>query len=302
MEAAQAPSRSKRVQLPVLAFVAVFGVAMRTIAADDEISILSYNTHGLLAWIARDDPARRFPLIGTRARAYDLAFFQEVFLEDYYARLGLNSDTGWQSYRGNGPRPGPLGLMEAVCGWCGSGLAGAAAARLSVVSVDRRPFGSCAGKLRGAHDCWATKGILFLRLRLPNGAEIDAYDLHMDAGDRGADYRVRRGQIAVLREEVERRSQERAVIVAGDFNLKQNVDRDQLLLEEFRRAAGLTDARARPAAPHWNEVIDYILFRSGAKTSLALLEAGEALEFVDERGTPLSDHPAVYARFRARQD
>jgi hypothetical protein len=30
---------------------------------------------------------------------------------------------------------------------------------------------------------------------------------------------------------------------------------------------------------------------------LELLEAGEALEFV-RNGAPLSDHPAVYARFR----
>jgi endonuclease/exonuclease/phosphatase family metal-dependent hydrolase len=273
-------------------------VALAAPAAAEEITVLSYNTHGLHRWISGDDPERRFPLIGERSRAYDLALFQEVFLEDFYHRLAPEPQTGRKMYRGNGPRPGPLGLLAALCGACGSGLAVAVHERLSVVSVDRKAFGSCAGKVRGGHDCWASKGFLYLRLRFPEGAELDLYDLHLDAGDRGADFRARRHQMQRIRDEIQLHSPDRAVIVAGDFNLKLRVARDRDLLEAFRVGLGLSDSLARPRGDLWREVIDYILYRSGPKADLRLLQAGEAAEFVDDEEQPLSDHPAVFARFR----
>jgi hypothetical protein len=47
---------------------------------------------------------------------------------------------------------------------------------------------------------------------------------------------------------------------------------------------------------YWRER-DYILHRDGTATALRVEQSGEALEFV-ERGRALSDHPAIYARFR----
>lgn len=262
----------------------------------EELSLASYNTHGLHRWISRDEPESRFPVIGDRLRArYDVALMQEVFVADYHRRLAF--DDGWLLFRGNGPRPGPLGLL-AWCDACGSGLAAAVRKPLSVLAVAAEPFGTpCAGKIRGAHDCWATKGLLFLRLRLAGGEEVDLYDLHLDAGDRGADFRARRAQIDRLRREIDGRSAGRAVVVAGDFNLKQDVKRDRELLEGFRRDLGLADTGARPTAERWDEVVDYILYRSGSGVALAVLEAGEAREFVDAASAPLSDHPALFVRF-----
>jgi endonuclease/exonuclease/phosphatase family metal-dependent hydrolase len=261
--------------------------------------VVAYNTHGLHRWISRDEPERRFPLIGERARAYDVVLLQEVFVAAYGEGLGLNAASGWHAERGNPPRPGPLGLL-ALCPTCGAGLVAAVRPPLSVVAADRRPFDICAGKIRGGHDCWATKGYLHLRLRLRSGLEVDVYDLHLDAGDRGADWRARRRQMETLERAVAERSAGRALIVAGDFNLKQDVRRDRELLERFRGALALDDASARPAAPHWDEVIDYILYRSGGGVELSVAQAGEALEFVDAEDRPLSDHPALFARFSVR--
>ncbi|MEN8183628.1 MAG: hypothetical protein ABFS46_13955, partial [Myxococcota bacterium] len=42
-----------------------------------ELRIVTYNTHGLPAWIARDDPVWRFPRIGRLLSAYDVALVQE---------------------------------------------------------------------------------------------------------------------------------------------------------------------------------------------------------------------------------
>jgi endonuclease/exonuclease/phosphatase family metal-dependent hydrolase len=269
-------------------------------AVTAEFTVLSYNTHGLHRWIARDEPARRFPLIGERARAYDVVLLQEVFLTEYFDLLGFGADSGWQAHRGNGPRPGPLGLMS-LCDGCGSGLVAALRPGVAVVATEREAFGLCAGKIRGGHDCWATKGLLFLRLRLPDGSEVDVYDLHLDSGDRGADFRARRAQIGQVREAIESRSAGRAAIVAGDFNMKQGVRRDREMLEEFCGHLGLLDSGARAAGDRWPEVIDFILYRPGPAGELTLIESGEAVEFVDAAQRPLSDHPALLARFRTRR-
>ena len=54
--------------------------------------------------------------------------------------------------------------------------------------------------------------------------------------------------------------------------------------------------RASAELSYWRER-DYILHRDGTATALRVEQVGEALEFVD-RDRALSDHPALYARFR----
>ena len=43
--------------------------------------------------------------------------------------------------------------------------------------------------------------------------------------------------------------------------------------------------------------LDYLLYRDGAGTEVELVEAGFATDF-ERNGAPLSDHPALFARFR----
>ena len=88
------------------------------------------------------------------------------------------------------------------------------------------------------------------------------------------------------------------MILAGDFNSRE--DRSNPSLEGFVSALGLRESGARIDADRWRPRCDYIFYRGDARTEIALLESGEADEFVDESGKPLSDHPAIRARFAIR--
>ena len=70
---------------------------------------------------------------------------------------------------------------------------------------------------------------------------------------------------------------------------------DRGALAQFRELLGLSDTGAGPETPFWRER-DFILYRSGGDTILAVEDSGEALEFTSA-GRSLSDHPALFARF-----
>ena len=44
-----------------------------------EMSLLVYNTHGLPAFFARDNPGERFPKIGNLTQGFDVSLLQEDF-------------------------------------------------------------------------------------------------------------------------------------------------------------------------------------------------------------------------------
>ncbi len=150
------------------------------------------------------------------------------------------------------------------------------------------------------NDCWATKGFLFVRLRLESGAEVDVYDTHLEAGDQPEDFDVRKKQLAELETFVSARSAGRAVILGGDLNLPFDDPEQRDAVMRFARALGLRDTGARPeVGSPWSKRLDWILSRSAASVTLAVLEAGEDRAFVRD-GAALSDHPALFARFRVR--
>lgn len=261
--------------------------------------VLSYNAHGLPAWIARDAPAERFAQIVKLAATYDIALLQENFVDSDFAILAAGLP-GRFLERGNGSRGGWMGMLSMLCGSCGSGLTVAVAPHLPAQLLDRGAYDSCAGWVSGANDCWASKGYLATRVTLPNGASIDVYDLHLDAGLGPADHAVRTQQIEVLRSHIQRLSDGRAVIVGGDFNLDARTPRDRILLDRFATDLHLSHSGAGGSALHWTEQIDHVYYRSGAGTTLQVLNAGEGKEFVGHDKKPLSDHPAIVVRFEAR--
>jgi endonuclease/exonuclease/phosphatase family metal-dependent hydrolase len=135
--------------------------------------------------------------------------------------------------------------------------------------------------------------------RHADDALIDVYNTHLEAGTAKGSLEARRKQLAILTQAIQERSAERAVIVAGDFNLAFNRPGDGDAMASFRREAGLEDCGAGPELPRWRER-DYILYRSSPRVVLHVEEMGEAKEFVNE-GLALSDHPAIYARFRVER-
>jgi endonuclease/exonuclease/phosphatase family metal-dependent hydrolase len=244
-----------------------------------ELRIVTYNTHGLPAWIARDDPEGRFPAIGRLLSAYDLAVVQEDF---FHHPLLLGAITLPLRARGNE----------------GSGLT--TLARLPVESwleTQSEAFGVCSGWVFGANDCLADKGFLRTRVALPNGARVDFVNTHLDAGRDDADRDARRAQLDVLAEHLRRSSAGLPLVVGGDLNLHHDDPRDRALLGRFAAALGLADSEAGPAPGSAWERLDYLLYRSSEGVGIEVLEAGMAAEFVRD-GAPLSDHPALWARLR----
>ncbi len=272
----------------------LLGAALAAVPAGSEpveIRVLSYNTHGLAAWIAGDDPEARFPRIGARADAYDVALLQEDF--SHHERL-RGSVAHPVIERGNESRFAGSWL----CPFCsGSGLTLLARWSDALQSLANVAYDTCSGWLDKANDCLATKGFQHARLRLPGGALLDFVNTHLDAGRADADREARRRQLASLRNHLARETPGRALVLAGDLNLDAAVPEDVALRDELVAALGLVDSGARPAPGTDWERVDYIYVRSGEALHLEVLEAGEDRGFQHD-ALPLSDHPALFARLR----
>jgi endonuclease/exonuclease/phosphatase family metal-dependent hydrolase len=241
-----------------------------------DVRIVTYNTHGLPAWIARDRPDWRFPRIGLLFSAYDVVLVQEDFAHHDLLRASVSHDA---ILRGNDD----------------SGLTTLSRWPLDhVVEIERVPYGSCSGWLLGASDCFADKGFLRVRLALPNGALLDLVNTHLEAGDGDDDHAVRVRQVEILRERL-RGPQPAALVLGGDLNLDWNQPHERELLEGLVSDLGLVDSGARPSSP-WDR-IDYLFVRESDDVELDVIAAGMAEEFVAE-GQPLSDHPALFVRLR----
>jgi hypothetical protein len=280
-----------RRRLRTAALAACAAMAAPAAAGEDVLAVLTYNIHGLPAWIARDDPPRRMPVIGARANTYDVVLVQEDFF--FHARLRA-AVTHPIVRRGNRSR-------MPWCPFCsGSGLT--LMLRLApeaLLEFEAAVYGVCAGWLAGGNDCFASKGFQRARLQLPGGGVVDVVNTHLDAGRREADHDARRRQLDALREALERDVGDGALVVGGDFNLHAGSARDAALLRDFVSALGLEDTGARSAEDSGFPVIDYLFFRSGSGASIELLEAGQDESFVRAE-IPLSDHPALRARLRVR--
>jgi endonuclease/exonuclease/phosphatase family metal-dependent hydrolase len=287
--------------------------------ADRPLSVLSYNVHGLFRLAAKDAPGERSRTIGWLASRYDIVLLQEDF---EYRRVIAAEMQRHRAFRGNGMRRDPRLVLAKTLLFparllvphfsppYGAGLTTYASEALlygkkgggpgngnTNAAVVRQPFDHCAGWLRAGADCWATKGFLRVRIRTPGGARIDVYNTHLDAGPGSRARKVRRRQLDQLATAIETLSANRAVIVAGDFNCDPSRLGDAEALASFRERVRLEDSGAGPDLPFWRER-DYVFYRSGNTTRLAVEAFGEAVEFVNG-DRALSDHPALYTRFRA---
>jgi endonuclease/exonuclease/phosphatase family metal-dependent hydrolase len=283
--------------LVALGLLVVLALAARGAAepASVELRVLSYNTHGLPGWIAGDDPARRFPEIGRRLQAYDVALLQEDFA--HHERL-RGHVPGFVLERGNPSRF--RGSLLCVLACDGSGLTFATRLpRDALVELANVAYVACAGWLGGANDCLATKGFQHARLLLPGGLELHVVNTHLDAGRGAADRAARRAQLERLRRHLEASAAGAALVLGGDLNLDAADPADAALRDEFAAALGLVDTGAVAAAGGPWRRLDYLYRRDGVAVLVQVLEAGEAREFSDG-ARPLSDHPALWARLRVR--
>jgi endonuclease/exonuclease/phosphatase family metal-dependent hydrolase len=272
-----------------LLVLAMLGAPAR--AEQLELRVLSYNTHGLPAWVAGDDPHHRFPLIARLANAYPVVLLQEDF--EHHARLrpGVTHPI---VERGNPSRFGEWACLVTCNGSGLTFLADLPAERL--LELSNVSYSACAGWVSGANDCFATKGFQHARIELAPGAVVHVVNTHLDAGRSAEDRRARQLQLEELRRHLKDRAGGAALILGGDLNLLADDPEDAALRDAFAASLNLADSGAGPEPGGAWTHLDYLYYRSGNEVALRVREAGEAGEFVDA-GAPLSDHPAVFARF-----
>ena len=242
-----------------------------------EFDFLTYNVAGLPQGLSSSDPEVHMPQISPLLNDFELVVVQEDFW--YHAELSGEAShphqslpwTDEPSYEDMGDglnrfSQWPFAMHERVAWW------------------------SCNGTIDAGSDCLATKGWSFARHTLAEGIEIDVYNLHMEAGGGAADHEIRDKAADDLIAAITERSEGRAVIVAGDFNLHEEDPMDLAVYQKLVDGLGLSDACWSVSCN--NGSIDRVLTRSSVDLELEVTSWSQPPEFIDELddGGPLSDH------------
>jgi hypothetical protein len=258
------------------------------VGAVGEFSMVSINTHGLpLA----DNGKARHRAIGELLNSYDLALVQEDFA--FHKPLG---ETAMHPYRS--PHNTKIFLFYI---YMGDGLN-----RFSYLEFNpfwRERWERCNGLFNDKNDCLARKGFSVGETVVADGLSIDVYNLHADAGDSSGDVEARWIQFQQLAQAIREVSPGRAIIVAGDTNLRVTNEQNGEIAEWFQAETGLVDACDATDCcvefPDYCAVrVDRILFRSGDAVTLApsAFWIDPAFSNHPDLGR-LSDHTAKAAQF-----
>jgi len=249
-----------------------------------QFQILTYNVAGLPQGISSSNPEEFIPQISPLLNAFEMVLVQEDFW--YHAELIAEVTLPNASV--------PYSEMPDLAD-IGDGLN-----RFGIHSFsdhERVGWYACHGQVDCASDCLATKGWSFARTTLAEGVELDVYNLHMEAGGCPEDIEIRTNAAQDLVDAIAQRSSDRAVLVAGDFNLNAEDPEDEEPLQIIVEGAGLTDAC--DAVGCGDQRIDHIMVRSSAALEIEVLNWWVPEEFVDaETGEALSDHLPVAAEIR----
>jgi endonuclease/exonuclease/phosphatase family metal-dependent hydrolase len=239
------------------------------------LHLATYNVAGLPEGVSLVHPVATLPRVGKLLNAYDLALVQEDFAYPELLRKNLHLPY----------RSAPFVRGEAL--HFGDGLS--QFGRLPFGETTRVPWSSCHGVVDSYFDCLTPKGLAFIRVEVSPGLFVDVYDVHLDAGAAAGDRAARAVQLAQLMGAIRERSGDRAVVVAGDFNLTES-ERPSLLA--LGASVGLVDVCAQLSCPEpWR--LDRVLTRSSRKLSLQPRNWRTDRSFRDAKGQPLSDHLLV---------
>ncbi len=252
-----------------------------------ELELLTYNVAGLPEGLSSSHPAEFTPQISPKLNGYELVLVQEDFW--YHQQLAAATTHPHRS-RPMWPEPELQQL--------GDGLN-----RFSHSAFDdhrRSTWSACHGALDAGSDCLTSKGFAsaWHRFGANAAAGVLVVNLHLDAGSADGDQQARREQVEQLIAALDARAADRALIVAGDTNLKpERADRplDAASFDRLLAATGLRDSCRTLDCPE--ESIDRVLFRSGAEVQLTPLRWSRPPEFVTEQGEDLSDHRPVAVLF-----
>jgi hypothetical protein len=261
----------------LLALVAWLSHAATAQADAGRLKVLTYNIAGLPDGFSTEHPSANMAAIGKHVSGYDLVLLQEDFV--YGAALRETITLKFQSpafARGNR--------------WhFGDGLSQFSV--LPFAPLTREPWRACHGIIDSYNDCLTPKGFSYTRQQLARGVEIDVYNVHLDAGGGEGDRVAREAQISQLIAAIAEHSKDRALLLAGDTNIRAGQSE---LLRRFEQQSGLTDVCVALHCPD-PQRIDRIYVRSSAQLTWRPRSWAVNRRFVDAQGRPLSDHLAVAA-------
>jgi hypothetical protein len=246
-----------------------------------EVSFLTYNVAGLPDSLSGSSPANNIPQISPLLNTYDIVLVQEDFA--YHDDV---IDAVTHPYLSEEKVPQEKVVNDGLNRMSNYAFDG----------LDRQEWETCSGGINDcSSDCLAEKGFSFARTELASGLSVDIYNHHADAGGCEADVAARRVQFTQLANYIEVNSLGRAVIVAGDTNLKGFTEDDEPILQEFLTSTAMQDACRFLVCGQ--EEIDRFLFRSGEGVEVLPIGWEVAGEFVGSDNEDLSDHPAVHVDF-----
>lgn len=274
-------------------FFIVLPVLSAPINADQgTFSLLVYNTAGLPSFINGFNHVRHFQ-IGEMLNNYDIALVQEDFL--FHLRLIRRNE---HPYRSELNEYHDLLNLLRQFKLTHDGLHRFSHTPFS--SVERNQWPKCSGFIDQANDCLAKKGFSVARHQIAEGVEVDIYNLHKDAGGSDTDHNARAAGLIQLIERIQESiSEEKAVIAAGDWNIRRTSDRSIALLDDFTAATNMTDvSELLGTEEEYVNQIDRVFFISSASLQLNPIHYEDlSAEFIDEEGNDLSDHPPILVEF-----
>ncbi|OWY91778.1 hypothetical protein PHMEG_00039504 [Phytophthora megakarya] len=268
------------------------------LAGANTFSVICYNVAGLPALLSSGNPEVTTVEMGKRISDWDIANVQEDF--NYHAHLYKGSK---QKYRT--PTSGGVPF--------GSGLNTLSNLPFSTLGIDRVKWSECSND--ESADCMTPKGFTLQPIQLADGAIIDVYNLHADAGTSDNDQKARASNLKQLGDYITENSAGNAVIVMGDTNTRYTRELDTI--REFTQNYNFTDgwieyvrkgnfpkkgAEAIKCETvnmtNKCEVVDKIMYRSGKYITLKLDKwNNENKAFLDKDGKGLSDHPPISSTF-----
>src|SRR5690348_14568282 len=145
------------------------------------LRVVTYNVAGLPEGISESHPIANLPVIGERLSRYDLALVQEDFA--YAKALRAKLRLPYQS------RPFERGQRYDF----GDGLS--LFSRFPFAEPERTAWRTCNGFTGDYFDCLTPKGFTRTTLALGDGASLDVYDVHLDAGSSDGDRAARTAQL-----------------------------------------------------------------------------------------------------------
>ncbi|MEP1123171.1 MAG: endonuclease/exonuclease/phosphatase family protein [Ilumatobacter sp.] len=260
-----------------------------------EFELLTYNVAGLPAALSGSEPDVNTALIGERINDYDVVLVQESWLtfdepdapaSTYHQILldaseHLFTSESLAQPRGTDPDRPTAQLSDGLNRF----------SNFEIGDVERIRWNQCGD---ASADCLSLKGFSVSTVDI-GGAEVDLYNLHLDAGRE--DFAVRADNVAQLIAHIEAEASGRAVIVGGDFNLRLERDPDGDQFADLLASAGLTDVCSELDCPEPGR-IDKVLYRSSEDIEITALEWRNDSEiFTRDDGAPLSDHDPVVVTF-----